>query len=527
MRVLISMRDSLADEKILGHALVGASWDGWKALLLAAAGETLTEPERALFTQLTGRPKEPGDGLLSEVFLCIGGRRGGKSRAMATFCSWIASCVDWSDSLALGETGRVMFVAPALSQAQVINDYTRALFHNNELLASLIEHETQDELQLKRHITFSVQAASATHARGHTAVAICLDECCHLPAGDAVNSGEDLTHSLKPSLASTGGPLLLTSSPAGAEGLAYALYKRHYGEQGDVRCIVAKGSSRELNPSLRASIIDRAYSDDAVAAAAEYGAEFREPVSSYLTREIIERCIDKGITSRVRLPGIQYVAFVDCSSGAGRDSMALCIGHLSSDRERPVVVIDFIAEQKPPFDPVECIAFLCAHLKAWNINTVYGDQYGMPYVTTFSRNGISYQVASPSTSEIYLHALPSWTAGGVCMLDGHTRAVDQLVALKRRYQSGRESVSHPDRSNAHDDLATVISGVIWRCTPIERDVVTDYGGIGVVSQPRAYVGDGGEASETMAAWLRRQNYTRAPDGGLGRGSGHRPGSVVW
>jgi hypothetical protein len=152
----------------------------------------------------------------------------------------------------------------------------------------------------------------------------------------------------------------------------------------------------------------------------------------------------------------------------------------------------------------------------------------MPYVTTFSRNGITYQVASPSTSEIYLHALPSWTAGSVCMLDGNARAVDQLVSLKRKYQSGRESVSHPDRSNAHDDLATVISGVIWRCTPVERQVVSDYHGYGVVSQPRTYVGDGGEASETMQAWLHGQFYTRAPDGGLGRlATSRRPGSVVW
>jgi hypothetical protein len=115
------------------------------------------------------------------------------------------------------------------------------------------------------------------------------------------------------------------------------------------------------------------------------------------------------------------------------------------------------------------------------------------------------------------------------MMDGHIRAVDQLVALKRKYQNGRESVSHPDRSNAHDDLATVISGVIWRCTPVEFQAVWDFGGIGVVSAPRQYQGyNGDEASETMKAWIATQGYTRAPDGGLGRwGTFRRPGSVVW
>jgi len=35
----------------LGGVLTGASWDGWKALLLACAGEKLTDDERAHFTR--------------------------------------------------------------------------------------------------------------------------------------------------------------------------------------------------------------------------------------------------------------------------------------------------------------------------------------------------------------------------------------------------------------------------------------------------------------------------------------------
>ena len=88
MRVIIPLREALSDPRILGGVLTGASWDGWKALLLACAGEKLTDDERAHFTRLTGRPKEPGDGVLCEAFLCIGGRRGGKSKAVSTFCAW-------------------------------------------------------------------------------------------------------------------------------------------------------------------------------------------------------------------------------------------------------------------------------------------------------------------------------------------------------------------------------------------------------------------------------------------------------
>src|SRR5262249_24347069 len=71
------------------------------------------------------RPKEPGDGVLCEAFLCIGGRRGGKSKAVSTFCAWLAACCDWTSDLSLGERGRVMFVAPALDQASNTMGYLR------------------------------------------------------------------------------------------------------------------------------------------------------------------------------------------------------------------------------------------------------------------------------------------------------------------------------------------------------------------------------------------------------------------
>jgi hypothetical protein len=102
-----------------------------------------------------------------------------------------------------------------------------------------------------------------------------------------------------------------------------------------------------------------------------------------------------------------------------------------------------------------------------------------------------------------------------------SRAVDQLCNLRRKVgQAGQESVAHLGRQ--HDDLANVVAGVLWLLTPLEP-VVWDYAGIGVVTGPRAYVGDSGDVSDTMAAWLRTQNYGRAPDGGLGRGNPVTPG----
>jgi hypothetical protein len=46
----VSLRKALSDPKLLGNVLAGDSWLAWRVLLIAAAGELLTDAERAVFT---------------------------------------------------------------------------------------------------------------------------------------------------------------------------------------------------------------------------------------------------------------------------------------------------------------------------------------------------------------------------------------------------------------------------------------------------------------------------------------------
>jgi hypothetical protein len=522
MKVIIPLREALSNPKLLGDILVGDSWARWKALLLASVGEVLTDEERGHFKFLTGRGREPCDGVLAEILLTVGGRRGGKSRAMTTLLAWLASCVDWSDSLSLGERGRIMVVAPSLDQAENTMGYLREVFHENALLASLVERETQDEIHLKRKIVFEVQAANAATSRGKTAIAVFADESAFLKSGDAVNNDADIFTALRPCLASTGGPLLLTSSPDGEDGVVYDLFKRFYAPDADPRIIVAKGSTKELNPRIRDSVIDRAYEQDPIGAAAEYGGEFRSPSAAYITRELVERCIEKGVPGPRRcLPRITYFAYVDVAHGTGTDSFAMVIGHKVREGDRDVTIIDLVHEDRPPFDPLTVVSHICEVLQAWGIREVTGDQA--------ARGGVRYRVSPISTSEVYMHALPAWTSGSVLLHDNIEPLVRQLVGLKRTLgQGGREKIDHAKR-NAHDDLAVCVCGVIYLATPIEHSVgnIVSLEGIGVVSQPRIHFGDPGAASDTMLAWQRTQGYTRAPDGGLGRGNPMRGSGYVW
>jgi hypothetical protein len=91
-----------------------------------------------------------------------------------------------------------------------------------------------------------------------------------------------------PGLATTGGPLILASSPHARRGVLWEVFKRHHGAGGDPLILVAHGASRTLNPSLPQRVVDRALEKDRTRAMAEYLAEFRTDVEGFVALEVVE-----------------------------------------------------------------------------------------------------------------------------------------------------------------------------------------------------------------------------------------------
>jgi hypothetical protein len=136
----ITLRKALSDPQLLGRTLDGKSWHSWRALLMAAMGEELTEDEREIFRKLTGRECEPRQRV--EELVCVVGRRGGKSRAMATLACYIAGLCE--HDLDLGERGVALLIAPDQRQAKIALDYATATFEASPILRQLIGNRTQD-----------------------------------------------------------------------------------------------------------------------------------------------------------------------------------------------------------------------------------------------------------------------------------------------------------------------------------------------------------------------------------------------
>jgi hypothetical protein len=418
-------------------------------------GESLDPPERKVFKRMTGGRKREPRQRVDELWAVIG-RRGGKTRAAAMLAVYLASMCDHSDALAPGERGLVLFLAQTQQTAAVAFNYCAAVFDALPMLAGYVESRTADTLRLKTGIDLVIRAASFRGLRGVTAVAVIADEAAFWYSDEtSANADSAILAAVRPALATTGGPLVVISSPYGKRGEVYKAYREHYGTEGDPRILVAQGSSRDFNPSLSQAVVDRALERDPEQNVAEYLGQFRGDLEQYVSREAVEACVSIGVRERAPATGVGYVAFCD-PSGGSNDSMTLAIGHL----ENGVAVLDCVREHKAPFSPEAVVGEFATVLKSYHCGTVRGDRYAGEWPRErFARCGIDYVSADKPKSEIYLAALPAITSRKVDLLD-HTRVIAQICGLERRTgRGGRDSIDH--RNGARDDLANAVMGATF------------------------------------------------------------------
>jgi hypothetical protein len=454
MNPSITLRKALADPLLLGSTLAGDSWIAWRTLLIASMGEELDDQERALFKQLTGgREHEPNH--LVEEFVGVIGRRGGKSRSISVLATYIAGLCE-HPALVPGERGVLLIIAPDTSQADITLDYIEANFKGSPILNQLIESRVQRALRLTNHIDIEVRASDFRRLRGPTFIGCICDEVAFfLSSESSSNPDSEILASVRPGLATTNGPLFMISSPYARRGELWRLFNKHFGPAGDPLILVAQGASRTFNPSLPQSVVDRAMERDQASALAEFGAEFRRDIESFVSIEAVNACVCLNERERAPKPGLNYVAFAD-PSGGSNDSMTLAIGHFDSARD--VVVVDALREAKPPFSPEQVVQEFSGLVKSYGVAKIMGDRYaGIWPVEQFGKFGITYEQAAKPKSDLYVSLLPLLNSARIDLLD-HPRLINQLLGLERRsVRGGRDSIDHAP--GGHDDICNSVAGL--------------------------------------------------------------------
>jgi hypothetical protein len=169
-----------------------------------------------------------------------------------------------------------------------------------------VEHATGVVIRLSNGIDIETRAASWRRLRGVTCIAAICDESCFWFSDEtSANRDTEILQAIRPALATTGGLVAIISTPYSRRGATWESFSRDFGPDGDPEILVAAGASRTFNPSLSQRVIDRAYERDPVAAAAEYGGEWRADIAAFLSREAVMAWVDHGVIERPPCRGYQ------------------------------------------------------------------------------------------------------------------------------------------------------------------------------------------------------------------------------
>ena len=437
--------------QLLSGTFAGKTWAAWRAVLKAAFALDLTAAERVTVAALTDRETLPSRPV-RELWLFIG-RRSGKSIIAALQAVWATCCRSYQ--LAAGEIGIFMVLASDRRQARVIKKYISGFLHAHPSLEALIANETAEAIELTNNLVIEIHTCSFRSLRGYTCIGAAVDEVAFWQSDDAANPDREVLVALRAAMASQPAAMLVgLTSVYSRRGEVWRIYEKYFGNNDAPNVLVVNGSTTSLNPTISQSLIDAAYADDPIAAAAEFGGEFRRDVVGFVDREVVEACT---MTGRHELPpsaGTKYHAFTD-PSGGSNCSFTLAIAHRGRDKH---VVIDAVREVTPPFSPDTVVGDFAQLLGTYGVTTIYSDRYaGQWPVERWRVNGITCRPAKKTASELLRDMLPLLNSGRLELLD-HPRTVAQLLALERRTSSsGRELISHPPRG--FDDLIVSVAGV--------------------------------------------------------------------
>lgn len=418
-----------------------ASWKAWAVVIKCFQGLPLeSEAELKLFRQCTGRYHyNPPKGGYPELVIIVGVQSGKSTIAGVLLGSAALTGEAGTHALGICQDHR--------GSMRVLLRYARMPFETLEHFKAEVLRSTADTLELQNGVCLSAYPCRPEAVRGLRACIVVIDELAFFTATDGRPLGQEMVRVARGRVATTGGKVVIISSPYAQSGCLYDLHRKHYGQE-DSSTLVWQASAKLMNPTLSENYLQRMEQDDPEAYQSEVLGEFRPGTSTLFDSDALQSCVDSGIRERPFQPGMQYKASIDSASGSGKDSFTLTIVHSEGD----CVVVDLVRAFRPPFNPSGVIAEVSDILKSYGLRECSGDKYAPGFVQElFRANDISYTFADQSTSDAYLALVHIVNAEQVRLLD-HSDLLRELRGLERRRGSSeRDRADH--RSGSHDDLA--------------------------------------------------------------------------
>lgn len=461
MNIIEALRDPLLFGGMPGFKDL-ASWGRWIVFLKCLYGVPLDGPEEdAIYRHHTERRRAPPPGGFPEA-VAIVGRQSGKTRIAGTIVGYEASGLDGIRRESDGSDLYCVLVGQdQRGSMRALLSYAKAPFEQVELLKQQVRGQRADALELSNGNTIAAYPCRPAAPRGLRAKIGILDEMAFYRSTEGYPTDREMLRACRPMLATTGGKLVILSSPYGQSGALYDLYKRNFGRD-DSNILIWRGSAQEMNPTLPADYLERMQQDDPDAYRSEVLGEFRAGLTTFIDPEALAACVDTGVRERAPQAGVKYNAHGD-PSGGRHDAFTLAISH--SDGQRSI--LDVIRAWKPPFNPDSVIGEVCDLLRAYGIAEIVTDRFGANFVSEgFKARGIYHRASEKDASGLYMEALPLINAKRLVLLDDPD-LLREFRGLERRGSStGRDRVDH--RAGEHDDRSVAAAGALVYATTLKR-----------------------------------------------------------
>ena len=447
----LSILDAMGDAKLLGVGPFAdlAPWKPWLTFCAAAYGLELDAEGEALFCKATDRSTyAPPPGGWREV-VAIVGRQAGKTRLASALVAFEAAlappCLD-------GELYALLLAQDHKAAVRTAFAYIAALFEASPLLRPMVVTKTSDMLELSNGMRVAAYPCRPAAIRGLRARVLTLDELAFFRSSEMLPIDVEALRAVRPTLATTGGRLIVLSSPYGQSGALWQLHRDHFGRD-DSLTLVWQADAPTMNPTLPADYLARMQGDDPEAYRSEVLGEFRAGLSTLLDPDALEACV----ADRLELApakGLAYSAFVDVSAGR-RDAFTVAIGRRDGER----AIVDLVRAWPAPFNPSGVVAECAELLATYRVSRVRGDRFAGEWPReAFRAHGISYDVAELDRSALYLALLPKVQSASIELPDDRELLRELRGLERRRGSSGRDRVDHPP--GAHDDRANAVAGLV-------------------------------------------------------------------
>jgi hypothetical protein len=489
----LNILETLVDPNLFQPWFSGPSWNAWATVLKGAFGLPMSKKERALFRTLADR--NPPKKKARELWI-VAGRRAGKDSIASLVAAYSAAFFDPTGLLRPGERAVCMCLACDRDQAKIVLGFIRAFFSDIPFLAQMVTRNTANGLELSNGVDIVVATNTFRAVRGRSIALAIFDEVAFWRDDRSAAPDSETYNAIVPGTITLPGSMLIgISSPHKKSGLLYERWREHWGKDSDV--LVIRAPSTALNPTLNQKLITAELERDPAKGRAEWLAEWRDDISNFIDRMLIEAAVDADVIVRPRLPNTKYYAFADPSGGAS-DAFTLAIAHRENG---DTAVLDCVVERPAPFNPDAVTADMAKTLREYGLAVCVGDKYAAQWVVqSFASKGVNYMHSYRDRSLIYSDVLPLFTSGRVRLLDSK-KLVAQFAGLERQTTATRDKIDHAP--GGHDDIANAAAGaLVLAAADNEQGVVAPI----LVTAPYRYFGDIGGSIDAPHLQLDKSNW---------------------